>query len=119
MSSTSPRRPAPSRPSAAGGGRVTESERLNDICTALACGASGCPCGQTAVNGRGLTHCPAHDDRRPSLHVDKGRAAPVLRCHAGCSQADVLGALTKRGLSLKELLLRRCDGDARSRTPSR
>lgn len=46
-------------------------------------------------NGDGYTaRCPAHDDRTPSLSIgegDDGRA--LLKCHAGCSLADVLSAL--------------------------
>ncbi|HMP75790.1 MAG TPA: AAA family ATPase [Kiritimatiellia bacterium] len=43
--------------------------------------------------------CPAHDDHAPSLDIaegDGGRALVV--CRAGCTQADVVGALKARGL---------------------
>lgn len=45
--------------------------------------------------------CPSHDDKSPSLSVgegDDGRA--LVYCHAGCSVADVVGAL---GLGLGDL----------------
>jgi hypothetical protein len=38
--------------------------------------------------------CPAHDDKKPSLSIsasDDGKV--LLRCHAGCSFAEILGAL--------------------------
>jgi hypothetical protein len=46
-----------------------------------------------------ICKCPAHDDRSPSLSVrdaDDGRV--LVKCHAGCSQADVIDALAARGL---------------------
>jgi hypothetical protein len=45
--------------------------------------------------------CPAHDDRHPSLsarETEDGRV--LLRCWAGCSAHDVVGAL---GLTLADL----------------
>ena len=46
-------------------------------------------------NGRGWqARCPAHEDQRPSLSVTAGDDGRVLlKCHAGCGFADVLGAL--------------------------
>jgi hypothetical protein len=47
----------------------------------------------------GLARCPAHDDRDPSLSISISGVGKVLvRCHAGCSQAAVVGALKVRGL---------------------
>lgn len=47
----------------------------------------------------GTARCPAHDDRSPSLAIADGdNGAPVLRCHAGCSQSAVIDALRCRGL---------------------
>jgi len=43
--------------------------------------------------GGWVDHCPAHDDREPSLSVrvaDDGRL--LLYCHAGCRFADILTA---------------------------
>ena len=43
--------------------------------------------------------CPAHDDRNPSLSLSTGKDGKVLlRCHAGCDQAQVIDALRARGL---------------------
>ena len=47
----------------------------------------------------GWAHCPAHDDRVPSLAIretDDGRM--LVRCHAGCSQHAVIDALIARHL---------------------
>ncbi len=47
-------------------------------------------------------HCPAHDDKRPSLTVsegDDGRA--LLHCHAGCTVEAIVKAL---GLTLRDLM---------------
>ena len=46
-----------------------------------------------------IARCPAHDDRNPSLSLSTGRDGKVLvRCHAGCDQAQVIDALRARGL---------------------
>jgi putative DNA primase/helicase len=43
--------------------------------------------------------CPAHDDRDPSLSISISKEGKTLiHCHAGCSQDDVIGALTELGL---------------------
>lgn len=46
----------------------------------------------------GMCRCPAHDDRKPSLHVSDGRKGVVFFCHAGCSQEAVMEAFQQRGL---------------------
>jgi putative DNA primase/helicase len=46
----------------------------------------------------GMCRCPAHDDKNPSLHVADGSRGVVVKCHAGCSQERVIGALKARGL---------------------
>jgi len=45
--------------------------------------------------GRGwIAKCPAHNDREPSLSINKGADHRVLiKCQAGCSTDDVLAAL--------------------------
>lgn len=45
--------------------------------------------------GKGwLGHCPAHGDRNPSFSINEGRdGLPLVRCHSGCSQSDVVQAL--------------------------
>ena len=49
--------------------------------------------------GYGTAPCPAHDDRRPSLSLADGNDGRLLlRCHAGCPFAEVLGALREHGL---------------------
>jgi hypothetical protein len=40
--------------------------------------------------------CPAHDDQNPSLSVNQGHTAVVLRCWAGCDPAEVLAAIGLR-----------------------
>lgn len=53
--------------------------------------------------GRGWTaRCPAHEDRRPSLSVARGRDDRVLmHCHAGCPTESVLAVI---GLSVRDLM---------------
>jgi hypothetical protein len=50
--------------------------------------------------GAGWTaRCPAHADSTPSLSISVSSNAKVLvHCHAGCDQAQVIGALKFRGL---------------------
>ena len=46
-----------------------------------------------------MAHCPAHDDRTPSLSVRDFTDGKVLvRCHAGCDQERVIAALRERNL---------------------
>ncbi len=46
-----------------------------------------------------LAHCPGHDDRNPSLSVKEGGSGKVLvKCHAGCSNAEVIAALRQLDL---------------------
>lgn len=48
---------------------------------------------------RGMARCPAHRDRKPSLCISQGRdGRPLVHCHAGCQQADVIGELRRMGL---------------------
>jgi putative DNA primase/helicase len=43
--------------------------------------------------------CPAHDDRSPSLSIRDGNDGKVLvRCHAGCTQPEVIEVLRSLGL---------------------
>jgi len=56
-----------------------------------------------ALNGRwltdyGMARCPAHDDKNPSLSVTETDGRILVRCHAGCEQDQVIGALRSRGL---------------------
>ncbi|MET3560777.1 hypothetical protein ABID39_001488 [Bartonella japonica] len=47
----------------------------------------------------GLAHCPAHDDRLPSLSISNGNDGRLLLyCYAGCSFREIIQALTRIGL---------------------
>lgn len=61
----------------------TEAQR---ICTTL---------GGAWFGKYGLCRCPAHDDRYPSLSIRVGDRALLYKCHAGCSQADVVSAVRR------------------------
>ena len=45
-----------------------------------------------------LACCPAHDDKNPSLSVSDSGGKILLKCFAGCSQEQVIGALRDLGL---------------------
>jgi putative DNA primase/helicase len=46
-----------------------------------------------------IARCPSHQDRKPSLSIrDAGNDKILVRCHAGCSQERVVGALRSLGL---------------------
>lgn len=48
---------------------------------------------------KGSCRCPAHDDRDPSMSVTETRdGRPLVYCHAGCSQTELIAALRARGL---------------------
>jgi DNA polymerase-1 len=64
----------------------------------LACGDQACLCATTLADGKGLTHCPAHDDNTPSLNVTPTDDRLLLHCHTGCTQDAVLSALRRRKL---------------------
>jgi len=68
----------------------------HDLRTALRCGRPGCACQKPGPEGP--THCPAHDDRNPSLSVTEHDGRVLVHCHAGCAQDAVLAALRARGL---------------------
>ena len=52
-------------------------------------------------NGRQYTaHCPAHDDKNPSLSINKKDGKILLHCHAGCPKENILAAI---GLEMKDL----------------
>jgi predicted P-loop ATPase len=42
--------------------------------------------------------CPAHDDKNPSLSINDSDSGVLVRCHAGCSQDDVVTALKEKNL---------------------
>jgi hypothetical protein len=70
------------------------------IVKALECSKSVCACHATARKGRGRTHCPAHGDAgNPSLSVDANNGKTTTwHCFSGCTQIDVLRALSERNL---------------------
>ncbi|KFE34193.1 DUF7146 domain-containing protein [Thioclava atlantica] len=48
--------------------------------------------------GYGTARCPAHEDRSPSLSLADGSAGRVLlKCHRGCSYAEIRSALRSLG----------------------
>ena len=61
---------------------------------ALRCDTPGCGCRRP----NGLLHCPAHDDRNPSLSLTVRGDRVLVHCHAGCSQERVIEALRQREL---------------------
>jgi putative DNA primase/helicase len=55
--------------------------------------------GGRKAGGGWIAHCPAHDDRKPSLSIHHGDDGKMLvRCHAGCDQTRLVAALRSRGL---------------------
>ena len=55
--------------------------------------------GGRKAGGGWIVRCPAHDDREPSLSVREADGGKVLvRCHAGCKQAQVIAVLRSRRL---------------------
>ena len=44
------------------------------------------------------TPCPSHPDKHPSLNIEEHDGKVLLICRAGCSQREVIAALTDRGL---------------------
>lgn len=68
--------------------------RMNQaLSDALSCGNQRCPCRRGSP-----THCPAHDDSKPSLTVDERDGRVLFHCQSGCSQDSVIQALASRGL---------------------
>lgn len=56
----------------------------------------------TRLNGRGfIAHCPAHDDKTPSLTVARGETGWLVKCYTGCSFFDVVAAAGLQPLNLK------------------
>ena len=45
-----------------------------------------------------LACCPAHDDRNPSLSISDKNGKILVKCWAGCTQDEVIGALRDLGL---------------------
>jgi putative DNA primase/helicase len=47
-----------------------------------------------------MCHCPAHEDRTPSLSVRLGRSSLLFKCFAGCETLDVLRSLRALRLAI-------------------
>ena len=55
--------------------------------------------GGRKAGGSWMARCPVHDDRDPSLAIrDADDGKVLVRCHAGCDQAQVIATLRARGL---------------------
>jgi len=50
------------------------------------------------VGSNWMAHCPAHDDREPSLSIRNADGKVLVRCHAGCEQVRVIATLRHLGL---------------------
>jgi hypothetical protein len=50
------------------------------------------------VGSHWMGHCPAHEDRTPSLSIDLRNGKLLLHCFGGCPQTAVIDALRARGL---------------------
>jgi putative DNA primase/helicase len=50
------------------------------------------------IGGQWMARCPAHEDRKPSLSICEADGKVLVRCHAGCEQAQVIAALRELGL---------------------
>ncbi len=42
--------------------------------------------------------CPAHEDRNPSCTIRDGDTAPIFKCHAGCTSAEIVSAPAVRAI---------------------
>jgi hypothetical protein len=74
--------------------------------------------GGRKVGGGWTACCPAHDDHSPSLSIRDADGKVLVRCHAGCSQGNVIASLRERGLwSEDDRLWRRASHAATERTP--
>jgi len=68
-----------------------------ELSRALQCGRPSCKCSHSA-----LRHCPvtsghSHGDSDPSLSFTASGDKTLMKCHAGCSQDDVIAELRQRG----------------------
>lgn len=52
----------------------------------------------TRNGDKAQVHCPAHDDKNPSLSLGYADGKILLKCHAGCSNESVIKDLQSRGL---------------------
>ena len=59
--------------------------------------------GGTWSRSKGMSCCPAHADRTPSLSVSLGRRAILVHCFAGCTNEAVIEALGRVGMCIGDL----------------
>jgi len=72
---------------------------FSTVLDALRCGRPGCRCQRAPANGQVLVHCPAHEDREPSLSLSVAPDGRLLwHCFAGCPQEAIQETLQRRGL---------------------
>ena len=74
--------------------------KASDIARALDCRNGPDSSGNYQCKCPGSLH--RNGDRTPSLSVKDGRDRVLLFCFAGCTYADIAGALESRGIFLKE-----------------
>ena len=69
----------------------------------IAAGIAAALNGKSAGRDRWMARCPAHEDRTPSLSIREGITGPLVHCHAGCGQGDVIDALRQRPLRFAQV----------------
>ena len=73
-------------------------EHFTQLCQSLACRKRFCRCQKYLAGNKCNTHCPAHEDKSPSLSVKCENGSLLFHCHAGCDQNQVLTELRKKDL---------------------
>ena len=73
---------------------------------------TGRECGKKG--SRWSAHCPAHEDREPSLNVKEDGSRLLVKCHAGCTVDEIVKVL---GLKTKDLFTN--DGQSRPKSKRR
>ncbi|HXI17015.1 MAG TPA: AAA family ATPase [Chloroflexota bacterium] len=67
-----------------------------EILAAYACGKDRCSCVRALTAGKGVTHCPAHEDGDPSFSVSDGDdGKPLFHCFAGCAATETIAAMQR------------------------
>jgi 5S rRNA maturation endonuclease (ribonuclease M5) len=58
----------------------------------------------SSLSGRGKFQacCPAHHDKTPSLSITDDGEKLLLHCHAGCKYEDVVAAIERKGVQLRQ-----------------
>jgi len=67
---------------------------VDAIRTVCRCARHRCVCWRP----NGLLHCPAHNDRLPSMKVAAPQGRVLVRDFGGCTQEAVIDALRRRGV---------------------